>query len=254
MAISVDTPAQSRAMIRRMGLTFTVASDADQGVQKAFGVQNPATKALALHAVYILNEKRQVIYRKVASRRPRSQELLDAIDFYRGVYPMGDDALTYSGTEVAFPKNNFQALIEVATSRDPLPSIDKGPFANIKGLVLSGELDEATLAYRALMSELAPDYTERALLDIAAWLAKSIVELPEEALLAGLALNQALLQQRQLDAAPDPQSEAALQKDLDTLRTTIRKHRRHWQLDSLKTTLRGYREISLAAKRSLKSA
>ena len=84
-ALSVDKPRDSEAMVKRMGLTFALGSDADQAVIKAFRVQNPDTQELALHAVYIVDQQRRVFYRKVASRRPTSPELIDAIDAYRGV-------------------------------------------------------------------------------------------------------------------------------------------------------------------------
>ncbi|MGV0035991.1 MAG: redoxin domain-containing protein [Candidatus Azotimanducaceae bacterium WSBS_2022_MAG_OTU7] len=44
VAISVDPPAHSRSMIRRMGLEFPIVSDERQEVQKAYRVQNPDTR------------------------------------------------------------------------------------------------------------------------------------------------------------------------------------------------------------------
>jgi len=68
-------------------------SDEDQSIMKEYGVRNSDTKELALHAVFILDEDRKGFYRKVASRRPVSQELLDAINYHYGTYPLGDEAL-----------------------------------------------------------------------------------------------------------------------------------------------------------------
>lgn len=249
IAISVDPGNHSRAMIRRMGLEFPVLSDEDQSVMKAFGVQNPDTRELALHAVYIVDEDREIIYRKVASRRPKSQELLDAIDYARGRYPLGDEQMTYRGTAVAFPKNNFQALIEVANNRALPETMDKKALEEVVTLIRTGRLDDATIRYRQLMVAIAPQHTRDQLLSVAAWLADAVVALPEEARLTGRALSQALVTQRTLgadDQATDEQRQAAA-RDLETLRSVVRKNAGRWNLSRLKTTLRGYRELSLAA-------
>ena len=61
IALSVDAPDDSLAMIERLGLTFTLGSDPDQNVVKAFRVQNPDTKELVLHAVYIVDPEGKVV-------------------------------------------------------------------------------------------------------------------------------------------------------------------------------------------------
>ena len=102
-------------MIERLGLTFDLASDPQQTVVKAFGVQNPSTRELAIHAVYIVDTDGTVLYRKVGRRRPVSAELIDAIDVFRGVYPRTDEKIQpRKSIAVAYPENNFQALISVA--------------------------------------------------------------------------------------------------------------------------------------------
>ena len=116
VALSVDEPEDSSAMIRRMNLAFPIASDQFQQVMRAYGVQNPDTQELALHAVYIVDEDRNIFYRKVARRRPLSQELLDAIDYHKGTYPGGDERLARGDIPVAFPQNYFQALLEISRS------------------------------------------------------------------------------------------------------------------------------------------
>lgn len=251
IALSVDPPAHSTAMVRRLGLSFVIASDQNQAVQKAFRVQNPDTNELALHAVYIIDETRRIFYRKVAGRRPLSQELLDAIDFEFGRYPMNDEAGKYAGTPVAFPRNNFQALLNVSLV-DSLPeSLDEKRLREVVDLIANRRLDDATIAYRRYMSEVAERVGKNDLLDGAAWLATQAVSLPDDARLAGKALNQALVEQRSLPADISDEAKAATDRHLETVRSMIRSNANVWRLASLKTTLRGYRELSLAAVRSV---
>ena len=86
IAVSVDAPEDAAPMIERMGLTMPVLSDADFRVIRSFGIENPEVTEMALHATYIVDREGRVFYRKVARRRPLSDELLDAIDFSRGTY------------------------------------------------------------------------------------------------------------------------------------------------------------------------
>ena len=51
-----------------------------------FGLRNRKQTDLSLHAVYIVDADRQVLYRKVARRRAYSNELVDAVDHYRGLW------------------------------------------------------------------------------------------------------------------------------------------------------------------------
>jgi hypothetical protein len=254
VALSVDPPAHSRSMIRRMELEFPIVSDENQEVQKAYRVQNPATQELALHAVFIVGEDRWVFYRKIASRRPKSQELLDAIDYYQGSYPLADKPMNHDGTVVAFPTNNFQALLELATNSVLPASIDPDLLVPMIESIQRGDLDDATVGYRKVMQSLAGSHSEQQMLATAAWFARTTVGLPDEAILTGRALNQALLLQRDLlqtekgnTSQASIQELDAVQKDLDTLRATVRKNAVNWRLRSAKTTLRSYRELSLAA-------
>ena len=254
VAVSVDPPAHSRSMIRRMGLEFPIVSDERQEVQKAYRVQNPDTQELALHAVFIVGKERRVFYRKIASRRPKSQELLDAIDYYQGNYPVADQPMNHDGTVVAFPTNNFQALLELATNAILPTSIDPGLLMPMIALIRQGNLDDATVGYRAVMQTLAVSHSEQQLLATAAWFSRTTVSLPDEAMLTGRALNQTLLLQKNLlkqargnTSKTSTQELDAVQKDLDTLHATIRKNAVSWRLRSAKTTLRSYRELSRAA-------
>ncbi len=254
VALSVDPPAHSRSMIRRMGLAFPITSDEHQVVQKAYRVQNPETQELALHAVFIVGEDGRVFYRKIASRRPKSQELLDAIDYYQGNYPVADLPKTHDGTVVAFPTNDFQALLELATNGVLPASIDPALLMPMIDLIRRGDLDDATVSYRAVIQTLAGSHSEQQLLATAAWFARTTLDLPDEAMLTGRALNQALRLQREIrqrQKANISQASTreldAVQKDLDTLRATVRKNAVNWRLRSAKTMLRSYRELSLAA-------
>jgi len=237
-----------------MGLAFPITSDEFQEVQKVYRVQNPETQELALHAVFIVGEDRRVFYRKIASRRPKSQELLDAIDYYQGHYPVADLPMTHDGIVVAFPTNDFQALLELATNGVLPVSIDPALFMPMIDLIRRGDLDDATVSYRAVMQNLAGSHSEQQLLATAAWFARTTVDLPDEAMLTGRALNQALLLRREIGqrqkaniSQTNTRELDAVQKDLDTLRATVRKNAVNWRLRSAKTMLRSYRELSLAA-------
>ena len=72
VALSVDPAPESVAMVERLGLDFAVASDEEQRVIRQFRVQNPDTQELALHAVYIVDGRGEIYYRKVGLRRPVS--------------------------------------------------------------------------------------------------------------------------------------------------------------------------------------
>ena len=249
VAISVDQPNHSRIMIKRLGLGFPILSDADQSIQKAYGVQNPDTQELALHAVFVVNQDREVVYRKVAGRRPLSQELLDAIDHARGQYPLGDAAPERGDIPVAFPTNNFQALLEISTSAGLPEGIDPETLQTIIELRQAGALDEATVAYRELAANLSRDHSEDELLAVAAWVTKVTMGLPDEAVITGQALSRALILERQLRTAEQVDTVALklVQSELEQLRSVVRRNAPKWRLRGVKSTLRGYRELSKAA-------
>ena len=78
VAISVDRSEDSLGMIERMGLSFAVASDPDLSVIGACALENQGVGEMAIHATYVVAQDGQVVYRKVARRRPMSGEILDA--------------------------------------------------------------------------------------------------------------------------------------------------------------------------------
>ncbi|MCX4242216.1 redoxin domain-containing protein [Paraliomyxa miuraensis] len=96
VVISVDEPEDSLPWAQKKGLTVPLASDPELALIRRFGLENRDQPGLALHAVYIVDEDGKVFYRKVARRRPYSQEFLDAIDYhYRerdGRWPRGETA------------------------------------------------------------------------------------------------------------------------------------------------------------------
>ncbi|MCZ6711782.1 MAG: redoxin domain-containing protein, partial [Gammaproteobacteria bacterium] len=201
VALSVDEPTASLAMIERLGLSFDLGSDPQQNVVKAFGVQNPNTRELAIHAVYIVDTHGTVFYRKVGRRRPVSQELIDAIDAFRGVYPRTDEVIEPKKfANVAFPRNNFQALITVAGVAALPQNIDKVQFNRVRSLVNQGRSDDALVAFKALTLDSA-EAGEQDLFDTAAWLTRRLFFADKpEAVDAGQLLSQRLARISQLEA------------------------------------------------------
>ena len=261
IALSVDEPTASVAMIERLGLTFDLGSDPGQQVIGAFRVQNPDTSELAIHAVYIVDTSGVVFYRKVGLRRPVSQELIDAIDAFRGEYPRTDEAIEpRQQIPVAFPQNEFQALL-TATAVDALPGdIDPRAFEQIIELIRAQRSDDALIAFRSLMVS-SSAATEQALYDSAAWLTRRLFFADNTAAIdAGQLLSWRLGRIRELEAAlatePDPDEKdellhtlARARAGLSMTRAEISRHSADWRLRSAKTTLRSYREVARAQTR-----
>jgi hypothetical protein len=247
VALSVDEPADSSSMIRRLNLAFPVASDQDQKIMQAYGVQNPDTQELALHAVFIVDETRNIFYRKVASRRPLSQELLDAIDYQKGTYPLGDAKLVRGDIPVAFPQNYFQALLEISRYSTLPQSVDPEKLTPVIGLLRQGKLDDALISYRRFVE--GAGLNEQELLSTAAWLTKRVLGLTPDALQAGRQLNSLLQQQRLARETGEEEQRDEIAWQLDEVRESIRENASAWRLNAAKSTLRSYREVSLAALR-----
>ena len=260
VALSVDRPSESTAMIERMGLAFPIASDAKQTVLKAYGVQNPTTQELALHAVYIIDRDSTIFYRKVARRRPTSNELIDAIDYHSGGYPQHDDRTpTDSRVAVAYPRNNYQALIELASVNSLPAAIDAAAFNSVL-TTAALDSDDATVAFKALMRS-STRASDTELLDTAAWLVRQrFLANNAEAIALGLKLNARLIRVRELESVHAASKgtaaeDAALQEltrargSLSLLRAEIDANANQWALRYLKASLRGYREVARAARR-----
>ena len=159
-------------MMERLGITFKVGSDPTQHVVRAFGVQNPDTQSLALHAVYIVGTDGRVVYRKVASRRPTAEELLDAIDAHRGEYPRNDPPIAADRIAVAWPRNNYQALIEIANVEALPTAVDQAALEAVMALRSGGRWDDATMAFRDLSR--GSEASLEDLLQAVAWMTRQL--------------------------------------------------------------------------------
>jgi peroxiredoxin len=77
VVISVDTPAQSKALQQDLALPFPILSDADRRVVQEWGIYNPREHGgIAKPAVFIIDRDRRVGYVQidsVATRTPASE-------------------------------------------------------------------------------------------------------------------------------------------------------------------------------------
>lgn len=261
IALSVDEAQHSERLIKRLGISFALASDPQQKVVKRFGVQNPQTNELALHAVYIVDERGRVIYRKVAGRRPVSAELIDAIDAHRGVYPRNDQREEPPERRVAYPSNNFQALIEMANATELPGTVPASELADVLASMRAGGGDETLIAFRGFIRE-SQDVPQADLLTTAAWLARQrfIADIPA-ATTAGLDLQKRLRRVAELEALSES-AQAANAENADALlhklaaargglamaRATVSNNAGVWQLRYAQGTVRGYREVAFEAR------
>ncbi|MDH3644318.1 MAG: redoxin domain-containing protein [Gammaproteobacteria bacterium] len=259
VALSVDEPTASLAMIERLGLTFELGSDPQQTVVKTFGVQNPTTRELAIHAVYIIDTDGTIFYRKVGRRRPVSQELIDAIDAFQGQYPRTDEQVRPKASiAVAFPENNFQALITIAGVSALPTTVDPLDFSRVYSILQQGRSDDSLIAFKALTSK-SRNAPRQDLYDTAAWLTRQLFFADKpEAMDAGLLLRQRLTRIRELEAELQASSDenqrdellhtlARARAGLSVTRAEISKNASAWNLRYAKATLRSYREVARAS-------
>ena len=247
IALSVDPVRDSQRMIRRLKLSYIVASDQDQQVMQAYGVQNPDTQELALHAVFIVDEARRVFYRKVASRRPLSQELLDAVDHRVGRYPMNDLEVVTEDFQREFPTNYFQALIEIATNSELTDQVSSEGLSEIILLLKTGRSDDSVIAFRQFIAEYQTSLSREDLFATAAWLTKQALEIDADALQAGSALSAVLTRLGDSRSRLGSSKEiGVLQQELNEVRSRIRANASRWKLDYAKSMLRIYRKLAIA--------
>ncbi len=261
IALSVDAPGDSLAMINRLGLSFPLVSDSAQNVIRAYKVQNPTTKELALHAVYLIDTNGRVFYRKVARRRPTSEELIDATDAFRGVYPRKDGIdKAHKRTPVAYPKNNFQTLIEISSAGELPDTIPTESLNAITTLLKTDRGDDAIIAFKTLVvsSEKA---SRNDFYQAAAYLMRhAFVDEKENAVEAGTELRRQLQRVRELDdeleATDDHERRdelvhllATVRARLSLMRAKINKYAEVWNLRRIRGTLRGFREVARAGTR-----
>lgn len=86
MLVSVDEPQQTQPWAESKGFTFDFASDPALEIIGAWDLVNE-DEGIAWHAVFIVDTDGVIFYRKVGRRRPKSIELLDAIDYH---YALGE--------------------------------------------------------------------------------------------------------------------------------------------------------------------
>jgi hypothetical protein len=254
-ALSVDAPTDSLAMIERLGITFPVLSDSDQAVIRAFRVQNPDTRELAIHAVYVLDANGTIFYRKVGLRRPVSRELIDAIDAYRGEYPRTDEKVApRQRIAVAYPTNDFQALLTVSRVEERPAVIDSRRFDAVLTAYRTGSSDDALVAFKRFIAE-ATEAREPELLDTAAWLIRQRFfpdggEPIETGALLAWRLDRIREAETALESASDEDEAdellhtlARARAGLSVTRATISNQAEAWNLRYVKTSLRSLREV-----------
>jgi hypothetical protein len=253
VALSVDKPKDSLAIVNRLGITYHIGSDQDQSVVKAFRVQNPDTQELALHAVYIVDENSRIFYRKVARRRPVSNELIDAIDAAQGTYPQNDPVEPRRRVTVAYPTNNFQAILEVGQATELPASIDPGAFNAVLTMAMQIHSDDALVALVQFMQQHA-HVGEDDLLTTVNWLTRNIyfpAGFPDRdrvfetsqqlgnRLTRVQTLEQAVSAEREVGAKDqDLQALAEARALLSRTRAIINEHADQWRLRLLKTSIR----------------
>ena len=255
MALSVDAPAHSQRLIERLGLSFDLGSDSDQKVIQAFGIQNPDTQELALHAVYILGTDDRILYRKVASRRPTSNELIDAIDAYQGTYPQSDERSGRPQRVVAYPSNNFQTLIEMANVESLPATVDAERLDSIVQQLKAGNSDDSIIAFRRYIAS-ANDLSAEQRLIAASWLARQVfIANQPSAITTGKDLSRRLSRVAELQTAHQAATTgeledallhklAAARGGLARVRATVTKNESAWNLRYAQGMLRGYREVA----------
>ncbi len=244
-------------MQKRLGLSFDLGSDPQQDLVKAFGVQNPDTRELAIHAVYIVDKDGSVFYRKVGRRRPVSQELLDAVDAHRGDYPRTDEKVRpRKRIAVDFPTNYFQALLNVIQVERLPASVNEDAFNRVYSIIQRGGSDDALIAFKVFAAR-SVRADQKALFDAASWLTHLLffVDQPE-AIKAGRNLAQRLRRVQELESqieanSANPNEKDALQQTLakaraglSEARAAISANAAEWRLDRAKTTMRGYRAVA----------
>ena len=258
IAISVDAPTDSLAMLKRLGLSYPLGSDPQQKIVKAFRVQNPDTQELALHAVYIIDEQAKVFYRKVALRRPVSAELIDAIDAHLGTYPQNDKAQPRKRVAVAYPQNNFQALIEVSKVEQLPESIDAKQLDEVLKTLTTKSSDDALFAFKRLIQG-STKASDEELFATSAWLIRSRFFSEGNAnsvaaMKAGKDLSRRIARVKELEglelAARNSDEHdgllhqlAAARAGLTRVRSEIDGQAQVWNLRYAKASLRGYREV-----------
>lgn len=151
VAISVDELEESKRLASERKWAISLLSDPGLSVIRSFGLENPDVEELALHAVYITQSDGTILYRKVARRRPYSQELLDAIDHHQGAPSTPDEALPEDVRQsIPFLVSRVEALVAVAGAKRPPAGLETEAkdLLPISADLASARWDPAVVAWR----------------------------------------------------------------------------------------------------------
>lgn len=91
LAISVDAPADSNAVVAKSKLPFSILSDEERRVVRAFGVIHerggPRRESIAIPSMFLIDKSGRVVWQRVARRvvdRPEPQDVIAAIRAHLG--------------------------------------------------------------------------------------------------------------------------------------------------------------------------
>ena len=81
VAISVDPPATSAALVKKLGLTFPVLSDEHRAITRAFGVED-AANGISWPAIFVIDKAGRIVWRSLAQTykiRALPSQILEAL-------------------------------------------------------------------------------------------------------------------------------------------------------------------------------
>ncbi len=81
MAISVDSPATSAELAKKLGVTFPLLSDESRATIRAFGVED-VENGISWPAIFIVDKNRKIVWRSLAQTykiRAMSRQILEAL-------------------------------------------------------------------------------------------------------------------------------------------------------------------------------
>ncbi len=81
MAISVDSPATSAELTKKLGVTFPLLSDESRATIRAFGVED-VENGISWPAIFIVDKNRKIVWRSLAQTykiRAMPRQILEAL-------------------------------------------------------------------------------------------------------------------------------------------------------------------------------
>jgi len=81
VAISVDSPATSAELAKKLGVTFPLLSDESRATIRAFGVED-VENGISWPAIFIVDKNRKIVWRSLAQTykiRAMSRQILEAL-------------------------------------------------------------------------------------------------------------------------------------------------------------------------------